>query len=200
MTRSTRAAQSRRAAGTVRWPLGRRARQGVLVAHVAAAGAWLGIDVVLGLLVFADAVVEDPDLVAAGYRVLPLLFWPLIVAGGLALLTGLVLGMATPWGVVRHWWVAIKLGITVLLLTLVALALRPGLDEAAAQGRRVAAGLPPTRDLGSLAFPPLVSATLLLVAVTLSVVKPRARIRSGRPARGGSGVQPAQPGRTSPLS
>jgi hypothetical protein len=32
------------------WRLGSRTRKGVLVVHIASAGAWIGIDVVMGLL------------------------------------------------------------------------------------------------------------------------------------------------------
>jgi len=34
------------------WRLGARTRKGVLVAHIASAGAWIGIDVVMGVLIF----------------------------------------------------------------------------------------------------------------------------------------------------
>jgi hypothetical protein len=167
------------------------------VAHIVAAGSWIGVDLVLGVLVFAPGLVEDPSLAGAGYRVLPVLFWPMIGSGTAALVTGVALGLATHWGLVRYRWVALKLAITVLLLVLVALALRPGLEQAAEQGRRLESGEPVTTGPGSLAFPPIVSASLLLVAVALSVVKPRTPVR-GRAHRIRS--QFDQPGRTSPLS
>jgi hypothetical protein len=34
------------------WRLGARMRKGVLVVHIVSAGAWIGIDVVMGVLIF----------------------------------------------------------------------------------------------------------------------------------------------------
>ena len=48
------------APATVRWRLGNRTRKSVLVLHIASAGAWLGVDVVMGVLIFTAVARDDP--------------------------------------------------------------------------------------------------------------------------------------------
>jgi hypothetical protein len=79
--------------------------------------------------------------------------------------------------VVRHWWVAIKLVVNLVLIALVVLLLGPGLDTAGEVGRAVAAGVVPTAEVPRLYMPPIVSTTALIVATALSVAKPRGRLR-----------------------
>jgi hypothetical protein len=107
------------------------------------------------------------------------------VAGLTCLVTGLVLGLGTKYGLVRYWWVAVKLVINLVLTTLVLVALRPGVDEVVARGDRILDGEAVTAAVGDMAFPPVVSTTALLVAIVLSVVKPWGRIRPRTPARTG---------------
>ena len=71
---------------------------------------------------------------------------------------------------------AIKLALNIALTTLVLIALRPGVMEAAEQGRRYAAGEPASLVVGDLIFPPIVSPTALLIAFFLAVFKPWGRI------------------------
>lgn len=157
-----------------------RARKAVLVVHVVTAGAWIGIDVIMGVLVFTALYTEDTGTAALCYQALPLVFWPMLAAAALCLVSGVVLGLGTKFGVLRYWWVATKLVLNVLLIVLIAVLLRPGLYEAAAYGRELAAGQATPRDLGDLIFPPIVSPTALLIATILAVYKPWGRIRRRR--------------------
>jgi hypothetical protein len=163
--------------GTRRWRLGARMRKGFLVVHIASAGAWIGIDVVMGILVFT-ALLADDDTRALCYRALELFaVWPLLTTGLVCLASGLVLGLGTKWGLIRYWWVPIKLALNVVLVVLVLVALRPGVVEMAEQGRRFMAGEPASLAVGDLIFPPIVSTSALLVATVLAVFKPWGRIR-----------------------
>jgi hypothetical protein len=153
-------------------------RKGVLVVHIVSAGAWIGIDVVMGIIIFTALLTEDDNTRALCYRALELFaVWPLLTTGLVCLASGIVLGIGTKWGLVRYWWVAIKLALTIVLTTLVLVALRPGVIEAAEQGRRFAAGEPASLAVGDLIFPPIVSPTALLIAFVLAVFKPWGRIR-----------------------
>jgi hypothetical protein len=160
-----------------RWRMRPRTRKGVLVAHIVAAGAWIGLDVMLGVLVFTPLLTSDPAIAALCYQVLPLLLWPILTSGLTCLVTGIVLGMGTHHGLVRYWWVLVKLVLNVVLTLLVLVLLRPGLDEAAAAGRQLAAGVSVGVDLSNLVFPPIVSGVSLLVATVLAVYKPWGRVR-----------------------
>jgi hypothetical protein len=159
---------------------GARTRKGFLVAHIASAGAWIGIDVVMGVLVFT-ALLGDEQTRALCYRALELFaVWPLIATGLVCLASGVVLGLGTKWGLIRYWWVVLKLALNVVLVGLVPLALRPEVIEKAEQGRRFAVGEPASLAVGNLIFPPIVSPTLLLIALVLAVFKPWGPIRRPR--------------------
>ncbi|MCF7551469.1 hypothetical protein [Pseudonocardia sp. WMMC193] len=161
---------------SVRVPVPRAARSTLLVVHLVAIAAWIGLDVALGLLVLVP--MAAPEWTTVCYQVLPLLFWPLLTAGMLSALSGVALGLVTRWGLVRHWWVAIKLVINLVLIVLVALLLGPGLDAAGEFGRALAAGEVPAVEVPRLYMPPIVSTTALVVATVLSVVKPKGRLRA----------------------
>jgi hypothetical protein len=166
--------------GTQKWRLGAKTRKGILVVHIASAGVWIGIDVVMGVLVFT-ALFGNEETRALCYRALELFaVWPLIATGLVSLASGIVLGLGTKWGLVRYWWVAIKLALNIILVALVPVALRPEVIEKAEQGRRFVAGEAASLAVGDLIFPPIVSPTLLLIAVVLAVFKPWGRIRERR--------------------
>jgi hypothetical protein len=165
---------------SVAWRMRPRTRKGVLVAHIVSAGAWIGLDVMLGVLIFTPLLTTDRALAALCYQVLPLLLWPILVSGLTCLLTGVVLGAGTHHGLVRYWWVLVKLVLNVVLTLLVVVLLRPGLEEAAEVGRRLAAGAAAVAGLSNLVFPPIVSGTSLVVATMLAVYKPWGRVRATR--------------------
>jgi hypothetical protein len=161
------------AAGGVRWRLGARTRKSVLVLHIASAGAWLGIDVVMAVLI-STALLSDDDRTKALELVA---VWPLLTTGMVCLLTGVVLGLASRYGLVRYWWVAVKLVLNLLLSGLVLVALAPEVSQAAARARLFESGQQVALTVGDLIFPPIVSPTALLVAMVLAVFKPWGRIR-----------------------
>jgi hypothetical protein len=159
-------------------------RKGVLVVHIVSAGAWIGIDVVMGVFVFTALLTDEDPIKALCYRALELFaVWPLLTTGLICLASGVVLGLGTKWGLVRYWWVAIKLALNVVLTALVLVALRPGVMEAAEQGRRFMAGSPASLAVGDLIFPPIVSPTALLIAFVLAVFKPWGLIRKRQALR-----------------
>jgi hypothetical protein len=145
---------------SVRWRLGARTRKSILVAHIASAGVWLGIDVVMGVLVFTALLSDDDRTKALSFRALELVaVGPLLVTGLVCLLTGILLGL------------------NLLLTGLVLVALAPEVADAAERARQFDAGLPAPLGVGDLIFPPIVSPTALLVAMVLAVFKPWGRIR-----------------------
>ena len=163
---------------SVRWRLGARARKSVLVVHIASAGAWLGIDVVMAVLVFTALLSDDDRTKALSFQALELVaVGPLLAAGLVCLLTGILLGLGSRYGLVRYWWVAVKLVLNLVLTGLVLVALAPEVADAAERARQFVAGVPVSLEVGDLVFPPIVSPTALLVAMVLAVFKPWGRIR-----------------------
>ncbi|WP_206443824.1 hypothetical protein [Nocardioides turkmenicus] len=155
-------------------------RKAVLVLHLLGVGAWLGVDVVVGIMAAIGTGSGDAADRGLALQVFgTYLAGPMLAAGVIVLATGLVLGWGTKWGLVRFWWVAVKLVINVVLVALILLVLMPGMAEVRTIGEVLAATGELTGDVSRLRFPPAVSLTALTIAVVLSVYKPWGRTRFG---------------------
>jgi hypothetical protein len=153
-------------------------RKLLLLTHILAAGLWLGLDIGLGILVLTAFTTGDGRVAGLALQAVPMFaIWPMFGASVASLLTGAILGLGGKYGLIRYWWVALKLAINVLMSVLIAFALRPGVDQAAALGRRLAAGETEIEIPTDVLFPVFVAPTLLLIAFVLSVYKPRWRLR-----------------------
>jgi len=113
-------------------------RKLVRTAHITCTVGWLGA--VAGFLVLAVAGMSsrDEQMVSAAYLamevitlyvIVPLSFVPL-------LLTGPLLSLGTPWGLFRHYWVVVKLVISILSTLILLVHVQPirHLSHAAATG------------------------------------------------------------------
>jgi hypothetical protein len=157
--------------------LGRRIRKTTLVVHLVSAGTWIGIDVLVAVLVAVGWWSDDPQHRATAYQALGwFVVWPMFTTAMVCLATGLLLGLGTKWGLLRYWWVAVKLVLNLVLSTLILVALRPGMPDVVRHGQDLAAGVPSDVDVSFLFFPPAVSLAALTLATVLAVFKPWGRI------------------------
>ena len=152
-------------------------RKALLVSHVVSSVGWLGA-VVAFLALAVAALSTDDTTMRALYVAMEVLGWAVLVPLAVAsLTTGVVQSLVTPWGLARHWWVLIKLGLTVVA-TAVLLAYTGTLgylaDEAVRPGGRSTV-LPSSSPVLHSAAAVLV----LLGAAVLSVYKPRGLTRRG---------------------
>jgi hypothetical protein len=92
------------------------ARKAVLTLHVLSSVGWFGIGVAVMVCVIAAQTVDQP-LAGALSRAVAASAWVSVPAGLLAIATGTVVGLGTRFGLIRHWWVVIK-----ILLALVVVA------------------------------------------------------------------------------
>ena len=100
--------------------LSRRARRFLVLLHVLSAVSWLGVDLVIGVLSFTGLTTDDPRRMAVAYTGLSMFAVPLLLTVGLlCLVTGLLLGLGTRFGLLRYWWVVVKLALNLVLTTLV---------------------------------------------------------------------------------
>jgi len=167
-----------RKAGTVERMLSRTWRKVTLIVHIVSAGAWIGIDVMVAVFVFVGWFGTDVEVRSLAYRALAeFVVWPMLISGLVSLVTGVILGLGTKWGLLRYWWVVVKLVLNLVLCTLILVALQPGMDAVAAYGRDLLHGTPDTAEVSQLFFPPAVSLTTLSLATVLGVVKPWGRIK-----------------------
>lgn len=149
---------------TPRW------RKALLTLHVVTAVGWLGVDLVLLTLGVSGMAGSDPATVYPAMGLIgTTLFVPLSVAVWVIAVVG---AWATPWGVLRHWWIIAKLALTTVMLGLVLFALRPNLVAAMIDGAALA-----QQQRLDLMIAPVVSSTLLVVATVLSTYKPWGRVR-----------------------
>jgi hypothetical protein len=168
-----------------RLPLSPGWHKTTLVTHIVSAGAWIGIEVIVAVLVLTGRFAGDVELRSLAYRALAaFVVWPMLGSGLVCLATGLILGLATRWGLLRYWWVAVKLVLNLVLCTLIVLVLQPGMDQLTEYGEDVLTGSADSATVSTLFFPPAVSLTSLTLATALAVIKPWGRIRRRR-AEGG---------------
>lgn len=153
--------------------LPRRARAALLTVHVAVSVGWLGLDGALVALEVTALATGDPVVqggIATAMGVL--VSWVLVPVVFTSLVSGLVLGLSTPWGLVRHWWVIAKCGIAIALATSGLLLMLPRLDQVAAvDGEPVQVQTLFARSLALV---------LLLAATGISVIKPWGKTPHGR--------------------
>ncbi|MFU8852205.1 hypothetical protein ACNAW0_14655 [Micromonospora sp. SL1-18] len=155
-------------------PPSRNWRKALLSVHIATAVGVLGTDAVLLALGIAGMRGSSPETVyPAASLVGTWLVAPLALT---ALATGALLGVSTKWGLVRYWWVAIKLGITFVLNVILFLALVPLLSNLA--DKATAGDALTTADRMPALVAPIAAVTLLSLNVVLAVFKPRWRIGS----------------------
>ena len=166
-----------------------------LTAHVTSSVGSLGAVAAFLALAIAGLTGQDAQLVRAAYITMDFTAWyvilPLVLA---SLATGLVSSLGTPWGLFRHYWVLVKLLLTVFVAIVLLLQLEPigYMARIAAETSLANADfLSLRRSLVTHASGGLL---VLLVTTTLGIYKPRGMTRYGtRKER-----SQASPGRDSP--
>lgn len=160
-----------------------RGRKVFLAVHLLTAAAWFGIDFAVGFLVITAGITGSPQTAGAALQAIGIFaVWPMFSTSVLCLVSGVVLGLGTKYGLVRYWWVAVKLAINVLFSALIVAGLRPGINQAADAGARMTAGDTTAVIPEMLLYPVVLGPSLLLTAYLLSVFKPWGRLQQRTPA------------------
>jgi hypothetical protein len=149
-------------------------RKLALIVHITASVGWAGA--VAGFLVLAVAglLSNNPEVVRGVYIAMDVIVQYAIVPLCLAALaTGLVQSLGTTWGLFRHYWVLIKLVLTVIA-TVILLAHTEPISFMAAVALATPVSDVDLRELRVQFVVEAVAAILLLIVITsLSVFKPR---------------------------
>ena len=159
-----------------------RVRKFVLAVHLVSSLGWLGA----GLAYLALVVVVLPNqnirTVRDAIFAMESIVWFVILPRAIAaLLTGLVIALATPWGLFRHYWVLVSLVLTtfgVLVLTEYSLVMRE-MGTVAAKPILTAADLAMLKS-PTHAYHSAGGILLLTVVTVLNIYKPRGLTRRGR--------------------
>jgi hypothetical protein len=159
-------------------PLRPALRKSLLTLHLVTSIGWMGSDLCLVVLGWVGLRTSDPGLRRAAYLVLaPLGTWLAVPLSLLALVTGILLGLGTRWGLFRYVWVVVSLVMTLAMAALVLLVLNPALHGAAHQAADRASGIPDAAARRQLVIAPTVAFVLLSTVAVINVFKPWGRIR-----------------------
>jgi hypothetical protein len=166
-----------------------RARLFVRAAHVIVAAGWLGLTVSMLVLGMSAAMSGEPALAGAAYGFMDGIGARVIPGFAIAtLLTGIVLSVATPWGLIKHYWVIVKVVLTfAVIVTGIALTTR-WLEQAliaAGEATTLTGAAQTGQTLGGSAGLLLVVGSvahllMLGAATVISVAKPWGKTRRGR--------------------
>ena len=155
-------------------------RKVALIAHVTFSVGWLGSVAAFLALAIAGLTSADPETVRGAYLAMEVVGWFVIVPLSIAsLLSGLVQSLGTVWGLFRHWWVVLKLVLTVLATLVLLIHMQPvGHVADTVRAATLSGG-----ELYGLRIQLIADAgaaiVVLLIATTLSIVKPRGLTRYG---------------------
>ena len=154
--------------------MGPSLRKLALTVHITSSVGWFGAVAAFLVLAIAGLTSHDLQLVRAAYLAMELVGWFIIVPLSFAsLFTGLVQALGTTWGLFRHWWVVIKLVMTILATIVLLVHMQPIGHLADIVAAAALAG----GELRGLRIQLIADAgaavIVLLVATTLSIYKPR---------------------------
>ncbi|TDD92219.1 hypothetical protein [Actinomadura rubrisoli] len=160
--------------------LRRRARRVWLTLHVGVSVGWLGLSLAMTTLAVAGATAGGHAVRHGAYELMHVFDLAIVIPSVvMAIATGLVVSLGTPWGVLKHWWVLLKLVIA-LVIPVIATVQSTWIEELRARTAD------PAGEPGGLGLTLVICmacyALLLWTAVALSVFKPGGKTRWGRAA------------------
>jgi uncharacterized membrane protein len=156
----------------------RTANPRLIILHIVTTVSLLGADLTLAVLAVAAATGAQPQSIYPAASLIAK--WVAAPLAVLSLGSGIALTASSRYGVVKNWWVLVKLTTTSVLAFALLLLLVPGLSNAA----ELAAAFPESITSAQrvrLAVAPAIAAGLLMLNAILGVYKPeRARDRTYR--------------------
>lgn len=166
-------------------------RRVALTLHVLVSVGWIGAVAAFLALAITGRSTGDPELARSVYPAMDVVVRRAIVPLALmALLTGVIQALGTRWGLLRHYWVVIKLIVTVVATLVLFTELEPiaAVSDLARTGQLGPDSLRTER--ASLVVHASGGLVALLIPMVLSIYKPAGRTRWGRR----SGVVAVEPG------
>src|SRR5918996_5687014 len=88
-------------------------RKFTFATHVTSSVGWVGAVLVFLALAVVGLTSDDERTVRGAYLVMaPAAWFVLVPLAHASLVSGIALSLGTPWGLIRHYWVVVKLAIT----------------------------------------------------------------------------------------
>ncbi|MPZ82378.1 MAG: hypothetical protein GEV28_19055 [Actinophytocola sp.] len=145
-----------------------RWRRPLLIVHIAASAGLIGTALVLVALGVSGVRGTDPRTVYPAAHLMEV--WVAAPLAVIALGTGVLQATLSGWGLIRHWWITVKLASTAGFTVVIFLVIIPRLSAVAADA--VAGNAFTTAERLPLAVVPAAATALLVVNVALGVLKP----------------------------
>lgn len=160
-------------------------RKLTLTFHISVSVGWLGAALGFLALAITGLTNSDTQTVRGTYISMDLLTRVVLTPLSLlALLTGVVQALSTPWGLFRHYWVLVKLLLTAFATLVLWLQTSPIRSLAHLASEQVLSATSHQEARLSLVAHSAGGSLVLLLITALSVLKPRGTTRfSPRPAR-----------------
>lgn len=158
-------------------PLTAGLRKFSLTVHVSASVGWLGAVAAFLALAVTGVTSEDVQTVRAiSIALEPLTRWVIVPLALASLLSGVVQALGTPWGLFRHYWVVIKLLLTLIATAVLWLTVGSIRALAAHAAEQPGGSADLQAALSSLVLHSGGGLLVLLVITALSVYKPVGKI------------------------
>ena len=141
--------------------LPRTPRKVVLTAHVLSSVGWFGVALLVAVAALAAGATSDPVFADALHRAIGASLWVSVPSGLIAFATGVVLGVGTRWGLVKHWWVLIKIVLNLAVVVTDLVVVRAFAHDAAPR----------------LSHAAIAHCVVLVAATVLSTFKPFGTVR-----------------------
>lgn len=170
-------------------------RRLTFTSHITSSVGWVGAVFVFLALAVIGLTSQDERTVRGAYLLMaPAAWFVLVPLAHASLLSGVVLSLGTTWGLFRHYWVALKLLITVFA-TVILLIYMGTFRQMAGVAADPVAELPGVRNASPMVHA-ILALILLLAATVLGVYKPwgltpygkRKHDRQGRPISSTTGA------------
>lgn len=148
-------------------------RKALLTLHIVFSVGWVGAVLAYLALAVAGLASGDSQRITGAYLAMEMIArWVIVPCSFLAVVFGVVLSLLTEWGLVRHYWVLVKLVLSVIATTILLLHFRVIVQMAA----RAAEAIVHPGEAMSFRVPLLVHAgggLIALLAITvISIFKP----------------------------
>ena len=152
-------------------------RKLVLSAHLTFSVGWIGAVIAYLALGVAAVTTTDKQTIRAAWTAMELTGWYVIVPLALAsLITGVVMALATKWGLFRHYWVVISFVLTLFATAVLLLHMQTVSSTAEVAQQVDGAAL---EALGGDLAHPGIGLVVLLVIQVLNLYKPQGMTRYG---------------------
>lgn len=156
-------------------------RKLALTAHVTFSVGWLGAVAAYLAPAIVGLTSSDVEVIRACHVAMRLMGWFVIVPLALgALVTGLIQSLCTEWGIFRHYWIATKLVLAIVAVTILVMHMRGTVSGLGGMTREALASASSSHLKLHLVVHAAGGMIVLLAATTLSIFKPWGKTPYGR--------------------